>query len=128
MDTAVVLFIGAALLVLVLSLYFWPAIHANKVGHPDQTPILILNLMLGWMLIPWVIALVWAHKGNHQRQHWQVEDVNERMEPPGATLDKRDDDWLSKRCPYCAETILAAAIKCKHCGSVLVEDALTIGD
>ena len=25
----------------------------------------------------------------------------------------------TKRCPYCAETVLAEAIKCKHCGSEL---------
>jgi len=25
----------------------------------------------------------------------------------------------TKRCPHCAEEILAAAIKCKHCGSAL---------
>lgn len=25
----------------------------------------------------------------------------------------------TKRCPFCAEEILAAAIKCKHCGSML---------
>jgi len=25
----------------------------------------------------------------------------------------------TKRCPYCAEEILAAAVKCKHCGSAL---------
>lgn len=25
----------------------------------------------------------------------------------------------TKRCPYCAEVILAAAVKCKHCGSML---------
>lgn len=27
----------------------------------------------------------------------------------------------SKKCPFCAETILEAAIKCKHCGSMLNE-------
>jgi hypothetical protein len=30
-----------------------------------------------------------------------------------------------KRCPFCAEEILAAAIKCKHCGSSLGEPAIT---
>ena len=27
----------------------------------------------------------------------------------------------TKACPYCAETILSTAIKCKHCGSNLAE-------
>jgi hypothetical protein len=28
----------------------------------------------------------------------------------------------TKRCPYCAEEVLAVAIKCKHCGSDLTTD------
>jgi hypothetical protein len=32
------------------------------------------------------------------------------------------DEAETKACPWCAETILAAAKKCKHCGEFLTED------
>jgi hypothetical protein len=42
------------------SIYFLPALVAYNRKHPKREPITLLNFFLGWMLIPWVIALCWA--------------------------------------------------------------------
>ncbi len=34
----------------------------------------------------------------------------------------------TKRCPFCAEEILSAAIKCKHCGSELTAETRALGN
>ena len=41
-------------------LYFLPAIVAFARSKRDAASILVLNLLLGWTAIGWVIALVWA--------------------------------------------------------------------
>jgi len=43
-------------------LYFLPAILAFVRSKRDAGAILVLNLLLGWTAIGWVIALVWALK------------------------------------------------------------------
>lgn len=40
--------------------YFLPTIVAKTSHHPQTTAIYVLNALLGWTLIGWVIALVWA--------------------------------------------------------------------
>jgi hypothetical protein len=40
--------------------YFVPAIVAHVRHHRNEMAIFILNLFLGWTLIGWVVALVWA--------------------------------------------------------------------
>ncbi len=50
--------IGLLIFALGAALYFLPAIIGrNKRNH---TSILLFNLFLGWTLVGWVIALVWA--------------------------------------------------------------------
>lgn len=39
-------------------LYFIPTIAAHK--HRQSSAIFILNLLLGWTVIGWILALVWA--------------------------------------------------------------------
>jgi hypothetical protein len=44
------------------ALYFLPTILAFARNKRDTTSILLLNFLLGWTAIGWVIALVWAVK------------------------------------------------------------------
>ncbi|MFZ0818540.1 MAG: superinfection immunity protein [Candidatus Acidiferrales bacterium] len=51
----VILLVGAAF-------YFLPAIIAASQKKRDAGAIFVLNLLLGWTVIGWIIALVWAAK------------------------------------------------------------------
>ncbi len=43
-----------------LALYFLPSIIAFKCEHTDKHLILILNAVLGWTFIGWILILLWA--------------------------------------------------------------------
>ncbi|HVI10710.1 MAG TPA: superinfection immunity protein [Candidatus Binatia bacterium] len=43
-------------------MYFLPSIVALARSKRDLTAIILLNLFLGWTMIGWVVALVWACK------------------------------------------------------------------
>ena len=46
----------------VLYLYFLPSLIAENRNPTKMEPVFILNLAGGWMLVPWIIALVLACK------------------------------------------------------------------
>lgn len=56
MDPIVALIV----MVLMVMIYFLPVIIAMARKHRNLGPVLILNLFVGWTLIGWVVALVWA--------------------------------------------------------------------
>ena len=45
---------------LLVALYFAPSMIALHRRHHNRAAIVILNLLLGWTFIGWVIALVWS--------------------------------------------------------------------
>ena len=80
---------------LISLVYFLP----SYVGwdKENERKIFLLNLLLGWTIIGWVIALTWA-----------------------ITYEKRSPANL-KKCSFCAEEVQFDAIKCKHCGEMFVQ-------
>ncbi len=47
-------------IILLLAMYFIPTIVAYYRHKDNFMAILLLNFFLGWTLVGWVVALVWA--------------------------------------------------------------------
>ena len=45
---------------LLIALYELPAVVAYNKNHPQCLAILLLNILSGWTIVGWVVALVWA--------------------------------------------------------------------
>lgn len=45
-----------------LYVYFLPSLIAEKRNPLKVPPIFILNLVAGWLILPWLVALVLAYK------------------------------------------------------------------
>jgi Na+/serine symporter len=56
MDTIGVLIV----LAIFTAIYLLPTIVASTRGHQSAVAIFFLNLLLGWTLIGWVVAVVWS--------------------------------------------------------------------
>lgn len=44
----------------ILLIYLLPGIIAAGRQHPNATPIFLLNAFLGWTVLFWFVALLWA--------------------------------------------------------------------
>jgi len=56
-------------------IYFIPAVIAFLKGHLSAGAIFALNLLLGWSLIGWVIALVWSLKNDPDKTTKNIADA-----------------------------------------------------
>jgi hypothetical protein len=47
-------------LLLLAGLFFLPTIIAARKEHPNRIGIFVLNLLMGWTGLEWIVALIWA--------------------------------------------------------------------
>ena len=60
-------FFGGSFIVISL-IYFFPTMICLLRKHNNKIPIFIVNIILGWTFIGWVVALVWSFTSNTENQ------------------------------------------------------------
>ena len=55
-------------LLIIVGVYFLPTLISYDRKHDSRAGIMALNLLLGWSLIGWIIAFIWALSGKNNKK------------------------------------------------------------
>jgi hypothetical protein len=104
---------GIVTLVIVAVLYFVPALVAWSRKVPNVGSVVVINLLLGWTIVGWVVALAMAARSVPVTTSSPAGGKRPQARPePGAP-------WPGsapvRECPYCKEPMRRDASVCPHC-------------
>lgn len=70
---------GGVLILVALAIYFAPFIMAICRDHASLGTLLVVNLLLGWTVVGWIVALIWAASGQSTRDRQEQREANRAM-------------------------------------------------
>lgn len=114
--------------------YLIPSFIAFGRNHAYKYIILVMNIFGAWTGVLWIVSIVWACwpqeksladpilgnvTGTGNRNTGDTIGAVNYGKERGYDTEKPAPEKLLVECPFCKEQIMAAAIKCKHCGSTI---------
>lgn len=75
--------------ILLLLLYFLPSLIAGLRSHNNLNSVFALNLLLGWTVLGWVVALVWSLANGAPRPQEKKQPAEEHTQQPVIDVDLR---------------------------------------
>lgn len=132
MVQAVVTSTGAGLAIFVfvvmgICIYFIPTFVAVTRKVTNSGSVFVINLLLGWSIVGWAIALAMAVKTNMTRVEIVNSEarVNDSSRPAaqsqGAASHPPVIPEAGRRCPRCDKALPGDAHKCTRCDLVVVD-------
>lgn len=97
---------GVSAVLLIVALYFLPWLIALSRHHNNAVAIFFLNLLLGWTLVGWVVALVWSFMAIPETPGTVGPQAQLKVETP-------------KTCAWCMSLNSRAFRHCAQCGKPL---------
>ena len=99
--------------------YFIPSVIAFVRKHHNSAAILILNILLGWTIIGWIVCLVWSLTSKQMNQTINITTASPQSRLPESEPSGSSQAKTSHRrfCSKCGEKINSGDVFCSACGA-----------
>jgi len=125
------------LFIFLVVLYFLPTIVALIRHKYNTKQIILLDWLLGWTVVVWIITLIWAFsKDKRAETHLNKvsqnpNQVQESLNPThtSGTISSGGENNLAnstKFCPFCGSKVLADTLICENCGKPIHADPIVL--